>query len=149
MIPCELDIKSNPFSDTTILTYEIELPPAGNKIRFNLLDYEDFTIPCVIDKITNETASNQIITQAKKMCVSLLPMEKSPSYIKDLLINSSTIRLNVGNTRSRSVYAEGRATRVHTLKIFGTDLINSELWFHILKFISQRNFSPQGTLVNI
>ena len=32
LIPCELDLTSTPFSDTTILTYEIELTPDGNKI---------------------------------------------------------------------------------------------------------------------
>ena len=31
LIPCELDLTSTPFCDTTILTYEIELPPDGNK----------------------------------------------------------------------------------------------------------------------
>ena len=29
-ITCELDLTSTPFSDTTILKYEIELPPSGN-----------------------------------------------------------------------------------------------------------------------
>ena len=30
-IPCEIYLKSNPFSNTTIIPYEIELPPAGKK----------------------------------------------------------------------------------------------------------------------
>ena len=45
LIPCELDIKSTPFSDTTIITYKIELPPSGKEFGFNLLGDEDFTIP--------------------------------------------------------------------------------------------------------
>ena len=45
LIPCELDLTSNPFRDETIITHDIELPPSGKKIGFNLLDDEDFTIP--------------------------------------------------------------------------------------------------------
>ena len=51
LIPCELDLTSTPFSDTKNFTYEIELPPSGQKIGFNLLDDEDFTIPYVTDTI--------------------------------------------------------------------------------------------------
>ena len=45
LIPCKLDPTSTPFSAATIITYDIELPPSGKKIGFNLLDDEDFTIP--------------------------------------------------------------------------------------------------------
>ena len=45
MIPCKLDPTSTPFSAAAIITYDIELPPSGNKIGFNLLYDEDFTIP--------------------------------------------------------------------------------------------------------
>ena len=38
LIPCKLDLTSTPFSDETIITYDIELPPSGKKIGFNLLD---------------------------------------------------------------------------------------------------------------
>ena len=41
LIPCKLDLKSTPFSDETIITYDIELPPSGKKIGFNLLDDQD------------------------------------------------------------------------------------------------------------
>ena len=68
LIPCELDLTSNQFSDTTILTYEIWLPPSEKKIGFNLLDYEYFTILHVIGKIKNPPSSHQLPTQAKKMC---------------------------------------------------------------------------------
>ena len=37
-IPGELDLTSTQFSDTTIITYENELPPSVNKVGFNLLD---------------------------------------------------------------------------------------------------------------
>ena len=36
LITCEFDITFTPFCDTTILTYETELPPAGNKIKNHL-----------------------------------------------------------------------------------------------------------------
>ena len=62
MIPCELDIMSTLFHDTTILTYEIELPPYGSKIVFNLLGGDNFTIPYVIDTIQNPPADQQLPT---------------------------------------------------------------------------------------
>ena len=65
MIPCELDITSTPFSDETIIKYDIELPPYGNKIGFNLLDDEDFTIPYITDTIPNLPAVHQLPSQSK------------------------------------------------------------------------------------
>ena len=65
MIPCELDLTYNSFSSTTILTYEIELPPYEKKIGFSLLDDEDFTILYVTDIIPNSPAGHQLPTQAK------------------------------------------------------------------------------------
>ena len=49
-----------------MIRYEIELPPSGNKIGFNLLDDEDFTIPYLIDTIPNSPAGHQLPTQAYK-----------------------------------------------------------------------------------
>ena len=37
LIAYELDTTSTPLIDTTIITYEIELPPSGKKVDFNLL----------------------------------------------------------------------------------------------------------------
>ena len=65
MIPCELDLTFTTFSDTTIITYEIELPPSVNKVGFNLLDDEDFTIPYITDTIPNSPAVHQLPSQAK------------------------------------------------------------------------------------
>ena len=67
LIPFELYIRSTPFCDKTIVTYEIELPPAGKKIGFDLLDDEYFTIPCVIDTIPNSPAGHQLPTQDNKI----------------------------------------------------------------------------------
>ena len=53
MISCKLDITSNTFCDTTILTYEIEVPPAGKKMSFNSFDDEYFTITYFIDTTPN------------------------------------------------------------------------------------------------
>ena len=63
----ELDLTSNPFSDTTIIIYEIELPPYGNKIGLNLLDGEYFTIPYVIDTIPISPVGHQLLTSTKKI----------------------------------------------------------------------------------
>ena len=66
MIPYEVDLPSTPFCDTTIITYEIELPPSGKKTVINLLDDEYFTIPCVIDTIPNSPVGHQLPTQSNK-----------------------------------------------------------------------------------
>ena len=66
LIPCEIYPTSTPFRDTKILAYEIELPPSGNKIGFNLLDDEGFTVPYVIDTIPNSPTGHQLPTQANK-----------------------------------------------------------------------------------
>ena len=49
-----------------MITYEIELNPYGNKIRFNLLDDEDFTIPYITDTIPNQPDGYQLPSQAKR-----------------------------------------------------------------------------------
>ena len=64
-IPCELDITSTPFCVTTIITYEIELPPSGKKVGFNLLDDEDFTIFYITDTILSSLSSSQPPSQSK------------------------------------------------------------------------------------
>ena len=97
----------------------------------------------------NSPASHKLLTQDKNMCGSLISTEKSLSDIKVCLMNSISIKLHVNNPRSRSVYAKVKATRGKILKIFGPNLIKSDLWFHILKFVSQSNFSPQRTLVKL
>ena len=72
MIPCELDIISALFCDTTIITYEIKLPPYGNNISLNLLDYEDLTIPHVIDTISAlGFASREASTMTARFAVAL------------------------------------------------------------------------------
>ena len=71
MIPRELDIASNPFCDTKILTYEIYLPPSENKFGFNLLDYEYFKIPYITDTIPNPPDGNKLSTQAKHNVLSI------------------------------------------------------------------------------
>ena len=73
LIPYELDLTSTKFCDTTILTYEIELPPPGNKVGFNLLNDEYFTIPYITDTIPNSPASHQLPTQIKRN-VSIISM---------------------------------------------------------------------------
>ena len=66
MISCELDLTSTTIRNTTILIHEIELPPSGKKVGFNLLNDEDITIPYVIDTIPNSPAGHQIKNQAEK-----------------------------------------------------------------------------------
>ena len=70
MIPCELDLASTTFCDTTILTYDIELTTSVNKIDFNLLNDENFTTPYINDTIKNSPTRNHVPTQAKtKVCI--------------------------------------------------------------------------------
>ena len=66
LITCDLDLAYTPFRDTKILTYEIELPPSGNKVGFNLLENEDVTIPYITDTIPNSPECHQLPIQAKQ-----------------------------------------------------------------------------------
>ena len=66
LITWKLDLTSTPFSDATIITYDIELPPSGNKIGFNLLYDEYFTIPYITDTIPNSPDGHQLPSQAKR-----------------------------------------------------------------------------------
>ena len=65
LFPCKLDLTSTTFSDETIITYDIELPPSG-MIFFNLLDDEYFTIPYITDTIPNSPASHKLPSRAKR-----------------------------------------------------------------------------------
>ena len=47
-----------------IIKYEIELPPSGKKVSFNLLNDEDFTIPYITDTIPNLPDGHNILSQA-------------------------------------------------------------------------------------
>ena len=64
MIHYKLDLTSILFNDTIIITYEIEVPSSGNKIGFNLLDDNEFTIPYILDEIMNSPAGNKLPTHA-------------------------------------------------------------------------------------
>ena len=44
LIPCNIDLKCTSFCDTKIPTYEIDLPSSGERVGFNLLHDECFTI---------------------------------------------------------------------------------------------------------
>ena len=65
LIPFELDLTSTPFCGTIILTCEIYLRPYVNKVGFDLLDNEYFTIPYITDAIQNSPAGHQLPSQAK------------------------------------------------------------------------------------
>ena len=62
---------------TTIPTYEIELPPSGKKVSFNLLDDEYFTIPYITDTIPNSLYVYKFQAQAKqKNCIIAINVEE-------------------------------------------------------------------------
>ena len=65
LILYELDPTSTTFSDTIDITYGIEFPSSGKKVGFNLLYYEDFTIPHITDTIPNSPAGHQLPSQSK------------------------------------------------------------------------------------
>ena len=66
MLPFELDLKYNTFSDEKKIKYKTELPPYGNKTGFNLFDDDKFTITYIIDTIPNSPAGHQLTTQSKE-----------------------------------------------------------------------------------
>ena len=66
LIPCKIYLTSTPFSDEKIITYNIELPHSGNKIGFNLLYDDGFTILYITDTIPNSPDGRQLPSQAKR-----------------------------------------------------------------------------------
>ena len=76
-------------------------------------------------------------------------MDKSLSQFKVYLMNSILVKLYGLNPIFISVYAEERVTKEHILKRFTPDLIKSDLWFHILNFVYQRNLPHQRVLVKV
>ena len=66
LIPFKVDIISTPFSDENILIYEIEIILSRKKVVFNILYYEDFTMPYINYTIPNSLVGNQLLTQAKQ-----------------------------------------------------------------------------------
>ena len=85
LISFELYITSTTFCDTTILTYEIELTPAVKKICFNLLNYGYFTIPYVVDTISNSPAGHQLPKHSKKnVCIIAINGKETITYQGEL-----------------------------------------------------------------
>ena len=149
MIPCELELTYTPFCDITILAYEIELPPDGKKIGFNLLDNEDFTIPYVTDTIPNSPAGPQLTTQVKKnVCIIYINREVSIIYQGALgeLNHHQTPR---DKSKVKISLCRRKRYQKTDLEEGFQDLIKSYPWFHILKLVSQRNLSPQRALVKL
>ena len=109
LIPCKLDLTSNPFCDKKVLTYKIELPIYGKKFGFNLLDDEEFTIPYITDTTSNSPPDYQLPIQAKQnvWIIDIIGEEN----IKVQFMNLISIKILVKNPRSILVYVEGRSER--------------------------------------
>ena len=85
MIPRELDLTSTPFSDTRIIIYEIELPPSGKKVGFNLMDDENSTIPYITDTIPNSSSGHKLPSQDKRNVCILAINGEEPIISKGVL----------------------------------------------------------------
>ena len=99
MIPCELDITPNLFSDEKIITYYIELPPSGKKVGFNLLDDEDFTIPYITDTIPNSPAGHQLPSQAKRNVWIVAINGEEPSTAEGVLDKLNSYQTTRGKSK--------------------------------------------------
>ena len=77
LVPCELGLTSTPFCDANIITYGLELPPAGNKIGFNLLDGGDFTTLYILHRLFINLQH-----RLRRICVSFLSESGGPSHQK-------------------------------------------------------------------
>ena len=76
-------------------------------------------------------------------------MVNNPPQKRGHLMNSSNIRINMVNLRSRFVYDKGKDTRGQILKKFVQYLIKSDMWFQILKCVSHRRLIHPKTLEKI
>ena len=71
LIPCELDLESTPSINTTILTYDIELPPSvKKKIIYWMMKILQYLISLIKSKIHQLVINFQ--HRKNEMCVSLL-----------------------------------------------------------------------------
>ena len=66
LIPCKLDLTSNPFSDEKLSHMTLSYLPLEKKIGFNLVHDENFTVPYITDTIQNSTSGHQLPSQAKR-----------------------------------------------------------------------------------
>ena len=132
-----------------MITYEIELPPSGKKIDFNLTDDGYFSIPYVTDTIPNSPTLRQLPSQPKLNAWTISINGEYPITSQGAIDELNFHQTPRENPRSISVYAEGRANREQILNIYVPNLIKSDLWFQISKFVSQKNLPPQITLVRV
>ena len=130
-----------------MITYDTELPPSGKKIVFNLLDDEDFTIPYITNTIPNYPAGHQLPSQAKINVWVVATNGEETITSQGVLDELNRHQSQRDKSRIKiSLYIRKSYQRTD-LEKFALDLINSDLWFHILKFVSQRNLPQQKILV--
>ena len=139
MIPCELYTTSTTFCDTTILTYEIELPPAGKKFGFNLLDDEYFTVPYVTDTTLNSPDGYKLTTQEKKKVWIIYINVESPITYQGALDEINLHQTPRGKSKVNISLCRRKIYQRTDIEEIFPCLIKSDLWFHILKFVYQRN----------
>ena len=66
LIPYELELSDTPFTKSTILNSELELPPQGKKFGINLMDDDDFNIPYIFEMVLDYLVGNQLPDHTKK-----------------------------------------------------------------------------------
>ena len=147
MIPCELDLTYTSFRDEIIIKYNIELPPSGKKIGFHLLDDEDFTIPYITNTIPNSPAGHQLPSQAKRNVWIVAINGEDPITAQGVLDEFNCHQTQRGKSKINISLCRRKSYQRELLEEFTLDLIKSDLWFHILKLVSQRNLSHQRILV--
>ena len=103
----------------------------------------------VIDTIPNSLDGHQLLTQYNRNLWIIYINREYPTTYQVSLNEIHHHQAQCGESKIISVYVEGRATRGQILNIFGTYLIMSDLWFHILKFFSQRNLQTSIILAKV
>ena len=94
LIPCELDLTSTPFSDTTIVTYEIELPPSIKKVGLIYWIMNTFKSHTSLIKSPIHGLVVNFHHRLREICGSYLSMGESLSQLKVYLMNSIVIKLH-------------------------------------------------------
>ena len=121
-----------------MFTYEIELLPAGNGIGFNLLDDEDFTIPHVTDTIPSLPAGHKLPTQAKKKLGIIAINKKDPITTQGVLDKPQHRQNYRGKPNTKIIICRRKIYQRTDIEEIFSRFINSDLWFHIVNFVSQR-----------
>ena len=118
----------------------------GKKIGFNLLNDNEFTIPYILDTITNLPSGNQIKTWSK-INVWIISINVEGQITEKGAPDELYIYQNqCGELNFNIILCKRKSASANILRNFSLDLIKSYLWFPIFIFVSHKSLWPPKIL---